>query len=478
MRSRVIFLIARLIPGVLGLVTTAVLTRMLQPAEYGLYALGLSIVFLLTIGTFEWLGLSVLRIAPTTKTPDQFFGTVVTCFTAIFLLCIALAALIVVVGGFADYAVLITASLTATFMSAWVELKQRLQMAELREAAFFRTSVLRGVASALFVCGTAYLHRSASSILFALGAAGLLVSLVAREPRLTILSHRFDLAVFRSLIGFGFPLSVSVGLGTLLMSVDRWMLQAMIGPHAVGLFTAATLITQAPIMTLAGCIGPWGYSMAVQAMEFRSAEAISGQLARNLIFLLVIVVPATVGIAGVASNLAHLLIGELYWGSAVRLAPWLAFAAAVASVRAFYVDVAFQLGHRTSPLIWTSLLAVAVNVVMDYWLIPGMGQVGAAVGSCTALSASFVVASIASRRVFRLPWPIVEIMKILASAAIMALVLSRLQGYTGFPALVFQVVVGAAVYDIAIISFDVMSVRARHAQVLRYIGRVSSALGK
>jgi O-antigen/teichoic acid export membrane protein len=238
------------------------------------------------------------------------------------------------------------------------------------------------------------------------------------------------------------------------------------------------LITQAPIMTLAGCFGPWGYSMAVQAMEFRSAEAISGQLARNLIFLLVIVVPATVGIAGVASNLAHLLIGELYWGSAVRLAPWLAFAAAVASVRAFYVDVAFQLGHRTSPLIWTSLLAVAVNVVMDYWLIPGMGQVGAAVGSCTALSASFVVASIASRRVFRLPWPIVEIMKILASAAIMALVLSRLQGYTGFPALIFQVVVGAAVYDIAIISFDVMSVRARHAQVLRYIGRVSSALGK
>jgi O-antigen/teichoic acid export membrane protein len=478
LRSRLYFLIARLIPGLLGLVTTAALTRMLPPAEYGLYSLGLSIVFLLTLGTFEWLGLSVLRMAPATKTPDAFFGTVVTCFTVIFLLCVAVASLVVVVGGFADYVMLTTASLVAAFMSAWVELKQRLQMAELREAAFFRTSVLRGVAATLLVCGTAYLGGSASSLLFAVGAAGLLVSVTVIEPRLTLLSQRFDLTVFGSLMRFGIPLSISIGLGTILMSVDKWMLQAMDGPHAVGLFTAATLVAQVPIMTLAGCIGPWAYSMAVQSMEFGSADVTSRQLERNLIFLLVIVVPATVGVAGLAGNLARLLIGELYWGSAVRLAPWLAITAAVSSVRAFYVDVAFQLGHRTSPLIWTSLLAVVINVAMDYWLIPGMGQVGAAVGSCTAVSVSFVVASIVSRRVFRLPLPLVDIIKILASATIMLLVLSRLWDRTGFLALFLQVGAGAVVYYIAIISFNVMSVRARHGQVLRYLRRASSALGK
>lgn len=478
MRSRVYFLIARLIPGLLGLVTTAALTRMLPPTEYGLYALGLSIVFLLTIGTFEWLGLSVLRMAPTTKTPDEFFGTVVTCFTVIFVLCIATASLVVVVGGFADYAMLITASVVAAFTSAWVELKQRLQMAELREATFFRTSVLRGVATALFVCGTAYLRGSASSLLFAVGAAGLLVSVTITEPRLTLLSHRFDPAVFRSLMRFGIPLSISVGLGTILMSVDKWMLQAMIGPHAVGLFTAATLIAQVPIMTLAGCIGPWAYSMAVQSMELGSADVTSRQLERNLIFLLVIVVPAAVGIAGVANSLARLMIGELYWGSAVQLAPWLALTAAVSSVRAFYVDVAFQLGHRTLPLIWTSLLAVAINLVMDYWLIPVMGQVGAAIGSCTAVSVTFVVAAIASRRVFRLPLPAADVIKIVASAMIMLLVLSWMWNRTGVLALVIQIGVGAVVYYIAIISFNVMNVRARHDQVLGYMRRALPALGK
>src|SRR5579859_5848470 len=58
--SRIIFLLARLVPNLLGVVTAAVLTRLLEPAEYGLYALGLSIIFFLTIGVFEWLGLSML----------------------------------------------------------------------------------------------------------------------------------------------------------------------------------------------------------------------------------------------------------------------------------------------------------------------------------------------------------------------------------------------------------------------------------
>ena len=45
LRSGIIFLLGRLVPDLFGLVTAAVLTRLLEPAEYGLYALGLSITF-------------------------------------------------------------------------------------------------------------------------------------------------------------------------------------------------------------------------------------------------------------------------------------------------------------------------------------------------------------------------------------------------------------------------------------------------
>ena len=459
MKSRVVFLLARLIPSLLAVVTTAVLTRLLAPAEYGLYALGLSIVFFLTLGVFEWLGLSLLRMAPATKQPDLFFGTVVTCFRVLCGSCVVGAALILILGGLGRYTGLAAACLAATFAAAWFELNQRLQLAELRETDFFRMSFGRGVATALLVPAAAYFYRSAPLILLALGASFLFAGLLVREPRLNLLRFRFDLAVCRTLFRFGIPLSISVGLGTILMSVDKWLLQGLLGPRAVGLFTAATLVAQVPIATLAGGIGTAAYSMAVQAVEFGSPEAARAQLSRNFVVLFGIVVPAATGIIALSNNLAHLMVGQAYWDTVVLLAPWLSAAAVLASIRSFYVDIAFQLAHRTSALIWTMLVPLAVNVALDVWLIPSLGELGAALGSFSALLVSLIVAAIVSRRVFRLPVPLANSAKILASAGLMFSVLHELTRFSGILALAWQIVAGSVIYLGGMIAFDVGGVR-------------------
>jgi O-antigen/teichoic acid export membrane protein len=468
LQSRVVFLMARLIPSILSAVTAAVLTRILQPVEYGLYALGLSIIFFLTIGTFEWLGLSILRMARTVECSDLFFGTVMTCFLALFGVSAVGAAVVLVVGGLEDYTMLTAASFTAAFLSAWVELKQRLQLAELREKAFFQTSVGRGAVAVICVCTTAYVYRSAPAILLSLAVSSLIVGVFAREPRLTFFRNRFDLTVCRTLLRFGVPLSVSIGMATILMSVDKWMLQGLSGPHDLGLFTAATLVAQVPILALAGGIGPWAYSMAVEALEFRSEVAARIQLERNFTLLFAVVLPAATGISALSLNLAHLLVGDLYWDMAVRLTPWLSATAVLLSIRAYYIDIAFQLGQRTSPLIWTSLVAVIVNVAMDYWLIPTAGPLGAAIGSFCALVVSSIVATIASRRVFRLPFPFGDSVKIAVVTGMMFLVLRELSAFRGAVALGCQIAIGVIVYAVGIMAFNVLGVRYQLIQSMRH----------
>jgi O-antigen/teichoic acid export membrane protein len=459
MRSRVIFTVAKLIPSLLGVVTIAVLTRLLQPVEYGHYALGLSIIFFLTIGTFEWLGLSVLRMATTAKDPALFFGTVMSCFCSLMGLSAVVAAVVLAVGDLGDYAPLVGASLLVAFVSAWVELKQRLQLAELRQSIFFWTSMGRAVVTAIVVCTTAFLYPSAPTILVALALAVLLVGIVAREPRLTLLRYRFDPEVCRTLLRFGLPMSVSVGLATILASVDKWMLQGLQGPEAVGLFTAATSVAQVPILALASSIGPVTYSMAVHALEFRSPEIARTQLSQNFIVMLGIIVPGAAGLIALSDNLAHILVGQLYWESAVLLAPWLAVTAVLSSLRAFYVDYAFQLASKTSPLIWTTLLAVVLNVVIDVWSIPAWGQLGAAIGSFGAVLVSLIAAWIASRPIFRLPLPLGESAKVLAASAIMFVVLGRVNWLPGLWGLFSEIAAGVGVYTIAIVAFNVLGVR-------------------
>src|SRR5271168_1921847 len=98
LQGRVIFLVARLIPSVLSLVVAALLTRLLKPEEYGLYALGLSIIFFLTIGVFEWLGLSLMRMAAGASRPDLLYGTIMTCFVVLLGGCVIVAGLALAVG--------------------------------------------------------------------------------------------------------------------------------------------------------------------------------------------------------------------------------------------------------------------------------------------------------------------------------------------------------------------------------------------
>ncbi len=458
LQGRVIFLVGRLIPSILALMVAALLTRLLKPEEYGLYALGLSIIFFLTIGVFEWLGLSLMRMAAGASRPDLLYGTIMTCFVTLLGVCFVVAGLALMVEGVGNYASLVFASLLASSVTVWFELRQRLQMAELRAAEYFRMSVGRGLLTTLLVSAAAFTWHSASLSLFALAVSICLAGLLVPERHLGFSRLRFDREIFASILRFGVPLSVSVGLATFLMSLDKWLLQALSGPEAVGLFNAAALLTQMPIQALAVGIGPLSYSMAVRTLELNS-KATKSQLAQNFILLIGIVLPSAVGVVAVSDNLAHLIVAQFYWKSVVSLAPWLSATAVVGTIRAHYIDAAFQLAHRTLLLALFTVLALVVNLTLDIWLIPPLGVLGAAIGSFFALLSSSVVAAICSRFVFPLPLPMIDTAKVLVSTGVMFLVVHQLASWSGPWALLCQITVGGTVYTALVVILNVLNVR-------------------
>ena len=459
MHSRFIFLVARLLPNVFGVLTTALLTRLLPPAEYGTYALGLSAIAFLTIGLFDWLGLSLLRLVATTKQPDLFLGTMLTCFGVLSVLCAGIILGVVVWTDVEAYAALAAACWVATVSTAWVELKLRLQMAELRDSTYFRTSVIRGLISTISVCMAAYLWRNGSIIVLTLGVSVFLAGLIAREPRLSFFRSRLDWAACRTLLHFGIPLALSSGLAVIQASIDRFLLQDLVGASAVGMFTAAMLMAQTPLLALAGGIGPSAYAMAVDALERGSVEAARVKLSQNFVILLGILLPGAVGIIAVSRNLAHLLLGSPYWEIAILLTPIMAVEAVLMGIRSFYVDVAFQLARRTSRLAWTTLATIAVNIALDLWLIPLHHELGAAISSFMATSIGILIAAIASINVFRLPIPIADTLKVLASTALMFLVLYGTRDFSGNLALFAQITAGFCTYVCGLAALNVLGVR-------------------
>ena len=126
--------------------------------------------------------------------------------------------------------------------------------------------------------------------------------------------------------------------------------------------------------------------------------------------------PAAAGIVALSVNLGSVLVGETYQHTVVLLAPWLSASAVLGAVRAFYLDVAFQLAEKTSYLIWTTGTACVVNIGLDFLLIPIYGELGAAVAIFVGSLVGFAVMVLASAKVYRLPFPGGEIVRILVAA--------------------------------------------------------------
>jgi O-antigen/teichoic acid export membrane protein len=446
-------------PGILGLGTTAILTRWVDPTEYGVYAFGLSIILFTVAAGFDWLCLSLLRFRPSFPEPEFLFGTLIVGFCA---LCAGIAAITGVGALFTDwwnYVPFLAACLFSTFVTAWFELKLRVQLAELQEGPYFWTNVVRGMLILVLTFAAAYTRQDATIMILALGVSTLIAACLFRTKDFRVFNWRFDWEIGRMVLQFGVPLFAGVGVANILFSIDRWMLQLLSGSKAVGLFTAASFVAQVPISFLAGGIGPSAYALAVRAFEFTDHATVKAQLEENLIILLGIVLPAALGITALSRNLAYVLVGENFAQAVIELAPWLCVASAIWTVRAYYFDSAFHLARNTRPLIMVMSVTLAANVALDFWLIPWKGELGAAIGSCTALSAGFVVAVIASRKVYKLPLPIKETAKVAIASTIMYLALQPVANSHGVAALLAQLTIGSVVYLASIVALDVLHSR-------------------
>jgi O-antigen/teichoic acid export membrane protein len=459
LRGRVIFFLAKLMPGLLGLGTTAMLTHWVGPTEYGVYAFGLSIILFTVAAGFDWLCLSLLRFRPSFSEPEFLFGTLIVVFCVLCAGSAAVAGVGILLTNAWSYAPFLAACVFSTFATAWFELKLRVQLAELQEGPYFWTNVVRGTLILLLTFAAAYTRQSATTMILAIGVSTLIAASLFRTEYFSIFNWRFDWEICRTVFQFGVPLFAGVGVANILFSIDRWMLQLLSGSKAVGLFTAASLVAQVPISFLAGGIGPSANALAVRAFEFTDPATVKAQLEENLVILVGIVLPAATGITALSRNLAFVLVGANFAQAVIELAPWLCVASAIWTVRAYYFDSAFHLARNTRPLIMVMAVTLAANVAIDFWLIPWKAELGAAIGSCIALGAGFVVAVVASRRVYKLPLPLKGTAKVVIASALMYFTLQMVADSRGVGALFVQLTIGSLVYLASIVALDVLQSR-------------------
>jgi O-antigen/teichoic acid export membrane protein len=455
----IIYIAAKLLPGVLAVTTTAVLTRLLNPEQYGLYGLALVVMtFGASIG-FDWLHVSFLRFSQSRAETNIVKTTIIHLFLAVVGLTAALFLLAWCLGLITGpEAPVYVVGFFLMWAYSWFELVSGFEIGSFRPMTFFIMNCSRAAAIAVASIAAAWLTRSPVWTGIGTGSGMLIGSLFGHTSGIRLGRSAFDPTLARALMVFGLPLAtvylVSSGVNAGSRALVDWLGSA----YALGLYTAAFLLVQNSLSVIAGAIASAGFALAVRAVESGNAEDARKQLLANGTLLLAVLAPASLGMALTARGIATLLVAPDYVEVVAKLTPWMAASAFFAGIRSHFLDHAFQLGRRPTMLIWVGGVAAILSIVLTAILLPRLGPLGAAIAVTVAMAVSCIHSRLAGRWGYPLPMPVLPSAGIAVACLAMSIVVLSLSGPTPLH-FAAQVVLGALTYAIVALLCNVLESR-------------------
>ncbi|PZU60399.1 MAG: polysaccharide biosynthesis protein [Brevundimonas sp.] len=458
------YLPAQIVQGVVGFLTIVVFTRLLSPDDFGHYALAFSVTTLVHTATFTWLEASMARFWAAERTPEGLAAH----FASLYRTSFALIAVFIPVAAVAVWLLPLTPGLklAVAFGLAGAPVRNLAKLAQERYRAAGEVSraaaVDMGVAILGFLVGAGFAlaGAGAASPLVGLAIAPLfaLPFILPGEVRQSK-GGTVDRERLKAYAAYGYPIAASLTLAVVLASTDRFLLAAFMDAAAVGAYHASYSLANRTLDVMFIWLGAAGAPAMVMALERGGREALRQTALEQGSTLILIGLPAAVGLALVARPMAELMIGENLRAAAALVTPWIAASAFLSGMIAYYFGFGFTLGKKTALLLVTMAIPAVSNVVLNLILIPRLGVVGAAVSTAASFAIGLVACLVISRRAIALPIPWESLIRCGLAAGAMALVVVRLPPLGGFVELLVDAGVGALVYAAAALTLNAAGVR-------------------
>jgi O-antigen/teichoic acid export membrane protein len=417
----------KLISAVVGLATTALLTRHLGPEQFGEYRTVLVYVSFATILANLGLQLVTLReIAEDSTDPGRIIGAALGLRLAAALAALVGALAVVPLfpyGDFMQWGILVVAvgilamqGLEIVAVVFQLRLQQyRIALAEISGALI----TLAGTAAAALLGGGPLAMLAA----FALGQVAIFALALRYATALLAFRPRIDPFLWRTLCVMGLPIAGSEILGMLMFRGDMFLLSMLRPAEDVGVYGVATKMFELGITV------PYIF-VGLMLPILTRALAQPHQFAEHLAYAVETVVVGAVGVALVlfffADELVALIAGPSFAAAAAPTR--IVGLALVAGAAAAVMRCAAIAARQQSQLLVADLLTAGVALVAYLGLIPRLSYLGAALGTLLAETVHMVaIGFVLFRATHTLP-PLTSIGKILAAASCAAVAFIELAG--------------------------------------------------
>lgn len=458
--------------GVVGLLTIVLFTQVLTPAEYGTYALAFSVLSLAQTAFLTWTEAAMARFHARAQADGRLPDHFATLYRLWILAALALPAVAALVLRFWPMAAPLKVAVAAAFAAALVKSLAKLSQERRRAAGEVSSAALLdviqtvggfalGLALALFGLG------GAAPILGTGAVALLCLVFVLPTDLRRARNGAFDGKLARAYAAYGLPVAFSLILSLVLATTDRFLLAAFLDESAVGVYHAGYSLGSRTLDVVFIWLGMAGGPAMVAALERGGQAALDDSAREQADFMVLLTLPAAVGLALVARPLTEVMIGPALRVGAAEVTPWIAASGWLSGVTTYYLLQAFTLGRRTTMLSVCMAIPAGANLALNLILIPRFGLAGALWATTASYAVGAVAAGVLGRGACALPIPWTTLSKVGAASVLMAGVVLALPSLGGLAELALKAGLGAAVFGVAALLLDAAGARARLALLTR-----------
>jgi O-antigen/teichoic acid export membrane protein len=425
LRHSLTYLLAKLAPLFSSFIILAAYTRWMTKEEYGMYTTILAMVYSANGLLFSWLYTGIMRFWNDQSISTEAVKRLITASVLTISLVVGLGSLLF---GIITHQLVVAISFFGVFSSmAFYEAFQRINSITLRVNHYLIAEVLRTLlttgAGLLFV----WLGYATAGAMGAMVLGIVLVLLFSGSfwNYFFVAFRKLDMALFKELLRYGIPLSLSLVFMETINASDRVLISWLSGYADAGQYAVAYNIPAQIIGMISGSLNLAAYPLIIKAMENEGKAVAEEKMKQYFLILTGVSIPALFGLVGIAPVALPLLIGHEFIHTTLELLPWISIAIFANCLYLFHISLSFQLAKNVSASLWMAAFAAVVNVVLNILLIPVYGLTGAVFASIIAYLICLIWGYFMGRKLFALHIPWLDSGKVLLASAVMLILIEQ-----------------------------------------------------
>ncbi|CAN5348870.1 polysaccharide biosynthesis protein HsfF [soil metagenome] len=466
------YLPVNIVQGVVGVLTLVIFTRVLSPDQYGAYALAFSAMSLAHTAVFTWLQAAMARFFAA----EEVKGELPDHFTTLYRLWFVLAALFALVGAAAlafwpmpvALKLALGAGLACALVQSVLKMAQEHRRAAGKVSAAAMIDIVQiaggfAVGAALALLGMG----GGAPLAGAAGAAAVCLTWALPSEVRQLKGGRFRMDLVRRYAAYGYPVALSLILALVLSTTDRVLLSIYADQATVGVYHAGYSLANRTLDVMFVWFGMAAGPAAIRAFERGGRAALDVAAREQASFMVLLTLPAAVGVSLVASPLVEVMVGENLRQGAALATRWVVLSGFFSGVTTYYFHTAFTLGKRTTLMFVAMAIPAGLNVVLNFLLVPRFGLQGALWATAISYGVGMLASIGLGRRAMPLPIPWNTLGRAGIAAAAMATAVLLVPAFGGVLELAVKAAVGGLVYGIVVMALDAGHARTLAVQLLQ-----------